>query len=151
LGRRTLLWELRTNGDFYSALSLFEDQRGQPDALFFNTRIVRIAEAFLFCARLYERLNVDARAEVTMLVRHDGLEDRTLRSATPSRSISTGYRCSATSSQSEVVFQLGQLESRLTDLVKAVCTPLFELFDFFELDDAVYEQIINDFVAGRVS
>jgi len=48
-------WALRSNGDFYLLQSLFEDQRAE-NKIFFNTRIVRVTEALLFAANLYEHL-----------------------------------------------------------------------------------------------
>jgi hypothetical protein len=83
------LWELRTDGDFYTILSLFEDQRDRSDELFFNTRIVRVTEALLFCGRLYTNLGVNRDARVHMRIRHGGLRGRRLASSAPNRRIST--------------------------------------------------------------
>jgi hypothetical protein len=46
--------------------------------------------------------------------------------------------------------RLEQLETDLVPLVKEVLGPLFALFDFFQLSDRVYEDIVNKFVEGRV-
>jgi len=40
-------WAVRKNGDFYLLQSFFEDSR-ERNALFFNTRIVRVTEALMF-------------------------------------------------------------------------------------------------------
>jgi hypothetical protein len=48
-------WAMRRNGDFYLLQNLFEDSR-KPDALFFNTRMVRVAEALLHCRNLFNGL-----------------------------------------------------------------------------------------------
>ncbi len=36
-------------------------------------------------------------------------------------------------------------------MVKGLVAPLFEVFDFFQLGDEVYADIVNRFVAGEVS
>jgi hypothetical protein len=42
-------WALRSDGTFYTLRSYFEDERADPRSiLYFNTRIVNIAEAFLY-------------------------------------------------------------------------------------------------------
>jgi hypothetical protein len=43
-------WAVRKNGDFYLLQSLFEDSR-ERNALFFNTRIVRVTEALMFAGK----------------------------------------------------------------------------------------------------
>lgn len=144
-------WELRTDGDFYQLSSLFEDQRGSPDRLFFNTRIVRVTEAVLYCARLYERLGVESTATVRMRVAHGGLEERVLTSATRDRHLSQQYRSGADEAAADVSFALGSVAEDLVSIVQALVSPLFVVFDFFELGDEVFDQIVNRFVAGQVS
>src|SRR6185436_6931074 len=48
-------WSLKKNGDYYLIKSLFEDARGEG-IMFFDTRIVRIAETFMHTALLYRQL-----------------------------------------------------------------------------------------------
>lgn len=142
-------WELRTDGDYFMVQSLFEDQRGQQDRIFFDTRIVRVTEAILYCGRLYDRLGVTPDHEVRLTIGHGGLSSRTLGSANRARSIHPRV-CAVDSIAETVSVRLGEIDSRLVDLVVAVLAPLFELFDFFELGREVYEQIIDAFVQGRV-
>jgi hypothetical protein len=142
-------WELRTDGDYFMVQSLFEDQRGHSDRIFFNTRIVRVTEAIIFCGRLYDRLGVAADHEVSVTIGHGGLAGRTLDSANRAREVHP--RTSATdTSTSTVTFRLGEIDSRLVGLVTAITSPIFELFDFFELSPEVYQEIIDAFVQGRV-
>ena len=46
---------------------------------------------------------------------------------------------------------LQEVEASLTKVVKQLTAPMLALFDFFELDDAVYQQIVEDYVDGRVT
>jgi hypothetical protein len=57
----------------------------------------------------------------------------------------------AETSEATIEFALGDLDRDLTVLVKTVLAPLFELFDFFQLGDDVYEDIVDRFVRGEVS
>ncbi len=79
-------WAARNNGDFYLLQSLFEDER-TTDAVFFDTRIVRVTEAILFIAGLYTHLGVPSEARATLRVAHLGLQNRTLRSAGGNRQV----------------------------------------------------------------
>lgn len=144
-------WALRKDGDFYLLKSLFEDKR-EPRYIFFNTRIVRVTEALLYCARLYLRLGVPSTAVVNISIRHGGLKGRTLTASSPSRSLDYDRTTSEDEVYSdEISVPLSGIESDLVSLVKRAVQPLFMVFDFFELDDTVYEDIVNKFVEGQVT
>ena len=144
-------WAIRKSGDFYSLSSLFEDEK-EPGYIFFNTRIVRTTEALLYCARLLSRLGVDRSASLVLAIRYGGLRDRRLSSSSPARRLFEIHRASAEEEVEAVVeTSMGQIESDLVSLVRKLTSPLFVLFDFFELNDAVYEDIVNRFVKGEVS
>lgn len=52
---------------------------------------------------------------------------------------------------SEIDTTVEKLESDLANNVEAFTKPLFILFDYFELNKSVLEDIVNKFVQGRVS
>lgn len=141
-------WALRRNGDFYLLHSLFEDNRDRAK-LFFDTRIVRVTETFLFCARLYSRLGVDPVTKVAVAIRHGGFKDRILGAANPMRIMMERDIASEDESITETGVALGAIDGHLVELVKQVCAPLFMLFDYTELSDHIYEEIVNAFVQGR--
>lgn len=143
-------WALRKNGDFYWLGSLFEDER-EPGAIFFNTRIVRVTEALLYCARLYSNLGIDRSALVHVAIRHAGLRDRTLKASSLNRSLSRELRSLENESEIELHFALEEIETNLVAIVKSIVAPMFELFDFFVLSDTVYEDIVDKFVQGNIS
>ena len=70
-------WALRLNGDFYLAHNLFENGR-DPSAIFFNTRMVRVAEALLYCRNLYNNLGVENGTTIRFRIRHSGIKGRNL-------------------------------------------------------------------------
>jgi hypothetical protein len=62
------------------ALALFEDDRDKA-VIFFETRIVRTAEALLHCANLYRALGTEPNALINLTVRYGGLRGRVLKAA----------------------------------------------------------------------
>jgi len=52
---------------------------------------------------------------------------------------------------SEVSFLLSDLDRDLVDLVEKLSAPLFLLFDFQRFRREVYQQIVTDFVNGKVT
>jgi len=143
-------WAIRRNGDFYFVGSLFEDQR-RPDEIFFNTRIVRVTEALLYLARLYSQLGLDRSARVNIAVRHGGLKGRKLTSSSPNRSLSIARTTKETEVDVPISVTLDEIEAQLVQQVKELLAPLFRVFDFFELGDDVYDDIVGRFVKGEVA
>lgn len=143
-------WALRRNGDFFLRKSLFED-RHDATAIFFNTRIVRNTEVLLYALRLYDRLGIDRSTRLVLELRYGGLNGRVLRSATPNRSLSLGYTCAEDEITTTYDGSLQEVEGNLVEVVKQLTAPMFGLFDFFELGDSVYREIVDAFVDGRVT
>lgn len=143
-------WILTRNGDFYSLMSLFEDDR-QDNAIFFDTRIVRTTEALLHCANLYRALGADSNATVQLRIGYAGLRGRRVKSAGRRLLFREYVNQYEDEVSSEVVFRLDQVEPEITHLVKSLCRPLFMLFDFFDVPDSVWDELVTSFVAGRVA
>jgi len=142
-------WALRNNGDFYLLKSLFEDEK-KSGSIFFDTRIIRITETLMYCRRLYSKLGVPDSNMISLGIRHGGLKGRVLRSANRGRYISIHRSASEDECISEINVPIGRLESDLISLVKEFTKPLFVLFDFFELSDSIYAEIITNFFKGKV-
>jgi|GEM_PF-1010062 len=142
-------WAIRRDGDFYFLGSLFEDTR-DSSKLFFNTRIVRVTETLLYCARLYARLGIDPTTPVNVAVRHGGLKGRFIDTSSPGPYFRPRAAAKEDEIEVEVKTSLQDIESNLVLLVKELVAPVFVLFDFFELEDSIYEEIVNSFVDGRV-
>jgi len=142
-------WAAGATGDFYVLQSLFEDMRA-TNKLFFNTRIVRVAEAFMFAVRLYRHLGVTEEARVSVRISHFGLRGRELGSSTMSRHVFP-RTSSEDLSQTELAAPVASLDADLVGHVKQVLGPLFMLFDFMDFGDEIYEDIVSRFVRGEVS
>jgi serine/threonine protein kinase len=146
-------WYARRDGVFYQFLSLFEDQTefqkaDRPRTLFFNTRIVRVTEALLFLARLYRSLGLEPQQAISVEIRHFGLKERGL-SAIGNPVVRGLHFCMAEDVSTKIQDSLSGLETDLVRHVKMICSELFVLFDFFELDDSTYERIVTRFAAGQ--
>lgn len=142
-------WTIRRNGDFYLLKTIFEDDQDSKK-LFVNTRIIRVTETLLYCARLYTRLNVDPSHTVNIAIRHGGLRGRTLGSSNQSWRINERMPAEEDEIESEVNSTLDGLQANLVGLVKDIVSPLFVVFDFLQVEDTTYETIVNAYVEGRV-
>lgn len=142
-------WALRSSGDFYLLQSLFEDDIHEG-VLFFNSRIVRVAEAFMFAENLYEALGVATETRLSVRVTHEGLAGRTLASSTPDRFVYPKQAVENVSS-SEVVVSTVRSPDSLTDNVRQILAPMFMLFDYAEFGADVYADIVNRFAQGRAT
>jgi len=143
-------WTIKKTGDFYSLISLFEDKRGYPGDIFFDTRIVRITESILYCARLYSFLGIDRTQTIYFAIRHASLKGREITAANSGRHLRHYEKAIEDKVETTVTFSLQQIDTNLVELVKELTRPLFVLFGFFELSDSVYEDIVEKFTRGQV-
>jgi hypothetical protein len=51
----------------------------------------------------------------------------------------------------QLVEEVGQLRDHIVDNIRMITEPLFMLFEFMKFDDKVYQEIVRDFVSGRVT
>lgn len=143
-------WTIRKDGSFYLLKSLFEDDIGKSVYIFFNTRIVRITEALLYSARLYSGFKVPSDSPILIGIRLGGLRDRIL-SASGGRQLNYERKSKEDEVYTEVETNSERIESELVDIVQKFTQPLFVVFDFFEVSRTVLEDIVNNYVAGRVT
>lgn len=142
-------WTIRRDGTFYLLKSLFENER-KPGHIFLKSRIFRITETLLYCVRLYSSLKVDPNSPILIGIRHGGLEDQIL---TDLGGWDLPYKriCKEDEVDTEHETTLAQIEPNLVDLVQTFTERLFVLFNFFKLDRKPLENIVNNFVAGKVT
>ena len=143
-------WALRRNGDYYLRKNLFEDQR-DPTAIFFDTRIVRNTELLMYALRLYDRLGIDPSTGFVLELRYGGLSGRVLGSATRNRVMVGPYTCSEDEITTSYDGSLQEVEGSMTEVVKQLTAPMLALFDFFELGDSIYQQIVEAYGEGRIT
>lgn len=143
-------WALKKDGTFYLLRNLFEDYREQGQGrIFIDTRIIQITEALLYAVRLYSNLRVPIDSRILIRIQHGGLRDNVL---TKGRSFPFVLgKCTEDPVSTEVETSLEKIESNLVDLVQEFVQPLFVVFDFFKVDRKELEDIVNNFVAGKVT
>jgi hypothetical protein len=116
---------------------------------FFDTRIVRTTELLLFLSRCYSRLDVSDDTRVGITIRHGGLEGRHLRSASTNRMLHD-RDTREDLVESSTTCSVGELQSQLVQQVRALLEPLFTVFDFMEISDPIWSEIIDGFVEGEM-
>jgi len=142
-------WALRSNGNFFLAQSFFEDSR-RSNAIFFDTRIVRVTESLMFAERLYQRLGASPDARINVRVTHRGLRGRELIAASIRRFLSPSRPASEDHSQCEISTVLGNMKAARVEDVKNLLSPMFMLFDFRQFEDSIYEEIVGNFERGII-
>lgn len=143
-------WAASKSGNFYLLDSFFED-RQEANALYFNTRIVRVTEALLFAGKLYTALGATADAKIRFRFTHTGLAGRTLKAAGGNRQLRDHRTAQETTSMTETVVALGDIQGELVVEARRVCEPMFMLFDFQQFQLQVYEDIVRRFENGESS
>ncbi len=143
-------WTIRKDGAFYLLKSFFEDDIGKSPYIFFNTRIVRITETLLYSARLYSGFEVASDSRILIGIRHGGLKDRIL-SGSGGRELHYDRKSKENEVYTEAETSTEKIESELVDIVQKFTQPLFVIFDFFEVSRTVLENIVNNYVAGKVT
>lgn len=145
-------WAMSVHGEFFTLTNLSEDVLGRPDALSFNTRIVRTAETIMFLTATYRALGAADDARVSLAIRHVGLDRRVLSAVGNRRHSLTHDR---TTTEPEAVttttFTLREADESLVEIVKGLLSPLFHLYEFCEFADEVYEDIVTKFAEGQVT
>lgn len=144
-------WSLRGGGDYHLIEGDFEDFHF-PGALKADLRILRVARALLYAARLYAALGAPPETPVRVAMRSMGLEHRILDGlfyALPPVS-ETGARlgaaCSAPRHAPEPVeAPLGRLEPDLAALTRRLTRETFLLFGGYAPPDAVYASLVEGY------
>lgn len=143
-------WSLRSSGDFYLLQSLFEDTR-VPNTIFFNTRIVRVTEALMFCKNLYTNLALTDEATIAIQIAHHGLQARTLSTSNRARMLYPSKTTTEDTVKTEITVRLADMPDELVNNVIRLTEPLFMVFDFQEFHRQIYEGLVSDFLAGKVT
>ena len=149
-GRSYDYWTIRRDGTFYLLKSLFEDGRKQG-YIFYDIRIARITEALLYAVRLYSGFKVPPDSRILIRIRHGGLKDRVLGTSRVERVPDYNRNCKDDEVCTEVETTFKKIESDLVDLVQRFTQELFVIFNFFKVNRKELEDIVNNFMAGRVT
>lgn len=142
-------WAIHSSGAFYLLKSLFEGER-RPNQIFFNTRIVRITEVFMYIKNLYLFFEIPSNTEIEVMIKHGGLKGKILGSSSQGRSLFGNYKIDTDEVSTIIKTTLDEIESDLVNVVEQFTKPLFEQFEFFELERKVLEDIVVNYLNGKV-
>ncbi len=139
-------WALRRDGSFYLLRNLHEDNGMASHFIYFDSRIAEITETLLYTQRLYSTFGLPYTSEISLRITHNGLKGRTIGSSSTSRRLILGNYVSA---EDEIPYQvkvsIERIQTDLIDLIEKFSKELFTVFDFFQINRKVMEDIIRDF------
>lgn len=137
----------KKNGQFYTAVSHFEDSTG-TNILNRATRIVRVTETLMFIARYYTNLGLSFNDPIEITIKHTGLKGRILREG-----FNSFTRIEKRSEEDEVEttiqVTINEIENNLVELVSKVIDPLLILFDFDKISKESLSSYVDNFVNGN--
>lgn len=142
-------WAIRKNGAFYMLLSLLEESKIE-DTIWIETRICRVTEALLYCARLYNRLGVETSHKVHFSIKHFGLKNKRFEYADNYSSRAHNFVSSEDELETQIEFKLSDIETNVVNFVKDILSPMFMLFDFYELEENNFENLVNKFINDKI-
>ncbi|HJP89056.1 MAG TPA: TIR domain-containing protein [Candidatus Limnocylindrales bacterium] len=144
-------WTLARTGTFYLLKTLSEDPLDAPDKLYFNTRIIRVAETILFLASLYQELGAASTGTIHVEVVHAGIRHRTLSAVGARRGTFRDRHTTEDRVRTTATFTITDVDNRLVDIVKELVGPLFMVYEYLEVADGIYSDLIDRFREGYVT
>lgn len=147
-------WALRNDGVFYLLKTLFEDTRSkrQEGEIFIDTRVVRVTETLIRLSRLYKKLGVQGKEKIVVKIRHSGLRGRVLSVASPMRMPILHERpCLEEEIETVIEENVGDIESKIVELVYRIVSELAILFNFFKVSkEGFVAPVVENFKNGRI-
>jgi hypothetical protein len=147
-------WSLDRRGYFYLLRLLEEDSDGRVEpgtALYFDTRLWRIAEGLLHCANLYRALELPGETEIRIQIVHRGLQGRILVASDRLRAMTmSGRKSHEDQSSWAKTVPLATIEPNIEALVGEIASELFMLFEFWKPDPQVLKEVMQVFLDSRV-
>ena len=133
-------WRVSPDASFFIVRGHLEDERRHgvaPKTVFDITSATwRVGEALLHAANIAIELG-DPAASVTMIVKWSGLAGRGLTSLDGRRLIFDRHHAQQDMFTNSLTVQANQIRDSLPELVDKLVRPLYELFDFFRLPEAL--------------
>ena len=146
-------WFLRKDSKFYSLRSYEEDIRINENVpgkiIQLDTRINRFTEIIMYCYKLYKEFNIKEQEKIDISILHSGLKERELGTANPLRRIHFQKKCSVNEVKDNTVEKLADLMPNIKDIVFKLASELFAMFDYFELQRNVSDDIVDKFISGK--
>lgn len=146
-------WRASLDARLYLRRGFQEDSTDVlPPATIFDLTlpIWRAGEALLHAHHLGEALEAGPDAQVEFRARYTGLAGRELKSwANPHRTMFDDHRCRTGHAESAVQSGAAEIADRLPELVHRLLAPVYELFDYFELQPAIVAEELGRLRSDR--
>lgn len=150
-GRKSFdYWAIHTSGAFYTLKSIFEDSRN-PEIISFNTRIVRITEVLMYLKNLYSNLSIKLNRELEVMIKHEGIKGRRLGTLSQNRLMLGTYIASEDEVSTTVMTNISDFEEKPAEVVEKFTEPLFEQFNFYRVNRNILEEIVQNYLNGKVT
>jgi hypothetical protein len=143
-------WAIHTSGAFFILKSIFEDLR-DPTIISFNTRIIRITEVFMYLKNLYSNLAIGSNKQLQVIIRHGGIKGRSLGTLAQNRFMLGTYFAGQDEVSSTNIVTIDDFIKDPGGVVEKFTEPLFEAFDFYKIDRKILDQIVLDYLQGKVT
>ena len=145
-------WMLRKDGCFYFLRNLDAEIQSPNKVLYFDIRIWRVAEVFLYCSRLYKEFGLRDTEKVKIHITHSGLKDRVLTANNPGRLWPQRNICSVDEPvKYDFVDTLDNISKSENIKLNGneVVQDLFVRFDFAVIDKNAIDSIVDEFLKRR--
>ena len=105
----------------------------------------------MHCLRLFQNLNISKDEKVLINIKHGGLAGRLLSTSNNNRHLPREALTMSDMVESTDIYKFSQIENDLNAIVKKVCSSIFEQFDFYEFNDSIYNDIIDNYLNGQTT
>jgi hypothetical protein len=141
-------WMLRNDGPFYFMRNFDSESRSDTKVLFFDVRVYRLAEVFLYCTRLYKEFGLKDFDRIEIRITHAGLKNRKLEAGDQNRLwFGGGYENTTVDSISYPIQDtLSNIFTNLKSYVYEAAKDLFEYFEFDDFAKSVSDSIVDQFL-----
>jgi hypothetical protein len=145
-------WRADPSGRFFLLRGFEEDdehERRTPGTVFdFLLPVWRCGEALLHASRVAEALETP-EATITFRVSWTGLQGRTLRSLWERRFMDGSRQAREDAVVSHVEVPADSISSNLAEILQQLLSPLYAVFDFFQMPPNVVEEELTKFRSSR--
>ncbi|MBM3331905.1 hypothetical protein FJY68_08675 [candidate division WOR-3 bacterium] len=141
-------WTLRKDGTFYSFDShgLAAVDAASANTLYYHRLVHGVTEMFLYANRLYSRLGLGAYDAVSITLGFSGIKGRDLRAPTDRVPFFTRRVASDDPASQTAVVRMRDIEVDLVNKVSQFVSPVLSLFNFFRLEPAQLNEMVETFV-----
>ncbi len=127
-----------------------ENRMPAPDRPVFDwiLPVYRTTEFLKFVEALALRFSDDA-AQFSAILRYHGTEGRSLHNSNLQYNLLGGGRCAQPTLESQITAEISTIATNIEELVLTLLSPIFEQFEFSELQQALVNNVVRDAMSYR--